>query len=114
MKLLKAFKSWGRRQPPAPAPARAKLEPVQTISERELNARFAAAPGSPLWEATLAVIEQRILAGLDDAVDERLDDRGARWRLGGVEALIALRDELRERERAAREEGQGNETAETR
>lgn len=77
---------------------------VQTITERELNARFLSAPGSPLWEATLALIEARIVTEMDRAVDPALDERTVRWQLGGLDALINLRDELREREREAREE----------
>jgi hypothetical protein len=85
-------------------PRRQRIAAVTAISDVELQARFRAAPGSPLWEATLAVIEQKIIAGMDDAVDERLDDRTARWRLGRIDGLIELREELRERERLAKEE----------
>jgi hypothetical protein len=86
---------WRPRQP--------RLAAVQTITERELQARFLAAPGSPLWEATLTLIEQRIVTEVDQAVDPALDERAVRWKLGGLDALINLRDELREREREARE-----------
>ena len=93
------------------AQQRPKLAPVTTITERELAGRFHAAPGSPLYEAVLVVIEQRIVASLDAAVDPALTDRDHRWQLGGADALIALRDDLREREHAARVLKEGEEKA---
>jgi hypothetical protein len=98
MNWLKRIVEWVRAKA-APVP---KLAPVRTITERELEARFLAAPGSPLWEATLTVVDHHILAALDEAMDQKAADRDHRWCLAKADALAALRDDLRERERNAR------------
>ena len=80
-----------------------RREPVKAITEAELAGRFAAAPDNPLWEATLAVVVERINSLGTDAANPKLADREILWRVAGVDALMGLLEELQEREAKARE-----------
>lgn len=75
---------------------------IKPVTERELAARFAAAPDNPLFEAVLTVLTERINAKATDAANEQLTDRAIVWRVAGTDALMEFYEELREREQQAR------------
>lgn len=105
MKRLKQWwLKWAAPQAtPAPA-ATVKVAPVRAITARELEERFAAAPGNPLFEAVLLVVEEHILDQMGAAMGQDIPDRDHRWHLGGAAALEKLRDDLKARAEAARVE----------
>ena len=82
---------------------------IATMPEVERTAAFLTAPNNPLWRATLAVLDEKLLEISDRAVDEKLPDAEMRFHLGGQAALMELRVELERcetnarRSRAARE-----------
>jgi hypothetical protein len=78
------------------------LRAVRTVSEAELGEMFLHAPDSPLWRATLAVLDQEVQEGLERCLDERLTIEQMRSRLGGVGALLELKQVFEEREVEAR------------
>lgn len=85
------------------ADGRPKLKVVAGISEEELTARFLSAPGSPLYLAVLAVIDEQTLNAVNDCLEETTPDTVLRHRTGGAAALTALKAELEERCQRARE-----------
>ena len=94
---------WGKtisgRRGSAALPRRA-----QPVTAGELEGRFAAAPDNPLWEATLAVLAEKINALGTDAANPKLTDREILWRVAGVDALMGFLEELQDREARARED----------
>lgn len=105
---MKRLKEWllnwaAPKSAPAPV-ATVKVAPVRAITARELEERFTAAPGNPLFEAVLLVVEEKILDEMGQSMGREVADRDARYHLGGAEALERLRDDLKGREQAAREE----------
>lgn len=92
--MKKLWQRWfGRRR---------ALTKVKTISEAELQELFLQAPDSPLWRATLSVLDQEVQEGLERCLDERLTNEQMRYRLGSVAGLLELRAEYEEREANAR------------
>ncbi len=81
---------------------KAALRPVQTITEERLAEMFLHVPGTPGWQATLAVLDAETQEACDRAVDERLTNEQMRFRIGGVSALLELKATLLEREEQAR------------
>lgn len=92
---MKKLLSWIRRRRP-------HLEAVQLISEGRLAEMFKAAPDSPLWKATLAVVDLEVQEGLEECLDEKLSTEVLRHRIGMVAGMLAVKAALLEREHEAR------------
>lgn len=84
---------------------------AQTISARELQGMFQEAPHSKLWQGVLVVLEEQVAARNDRALNARVSDAETKYVLGGVDALLELREELLAREEAAKREEEREGTA---
>lgn len=82
---------------------RPQIVAVKTISEERLQEVFNAAPDNPLFNATLLVIDEKIIEVNNRALELKQPDAETKFHLGGVAALLELKEDLQERERAARQ-----------
>lgn len=103
----------GYRPKKSPAP---KLRTYAAIAEGEVLTRLLAAPGSPLYAAIEAVIDEATVELLEAATEEGVPEAKLRHRLGGADALAGLKARLEQKIEEARErellaEGQGGKEA---
>lgn len=84
-------------------PAKPQIVAVKTISEERLQEIFNAAPDNPLFNATLLMVDEEIIDVTNRAIDPKQPDAETKFHLGGVAALIELKEDLLERERQARQ-----------
>lgn len=86
-----------------------QLKAVTAVTEDKLSEIFRAAPDNPLFQATLAVVDRSVEDTMERAIDVKLSSKQMRWYLGGAEALLALKQDLLDREREARVQQQEEE-----
>lgn len=93
---------------------RPRVQAYAAIGEEELNARLLQAPGSPVYQALLVVVDEEMVRLTEASLEEGLEERVVRHRLGGVDALAGLKTALENRIEQAREAEKGKETADER
>jgi len=85
---------------------------TKAVTEAELAGRFASAPDNPLFEAVLTLLSEKINSKATEAANEQRTDREILWRVAGTDALMEFLEDLKDRETAARQnrdEQQSNE-----
>lgn len=73
------------------------------LSETALNEALNGNVEHPIARAVLAMLDMRMLDGIDRALDEGLEDKGTHMCLGETRALLVLKEELVLRLRQERE-----------
>lgn len=71
------------------------------MAEDERQAAYLLTPGSELFKAIIADLDEFTISKSDDAVAEELTEAQLRFRLGGADALLEFKERLQARHQTA-------------